>query len=83
MHSPQVPPYKIPTARDVLLVLYRSTDGPNWKNNTNWDTENVISDWDVVTVDLQGRVAELFLGSNNRRGIQRPTLRTLRFALVR
>eukprot|EP00903_Cladosiphon_okamuranus_P021997 g20224.t1 len=56
------------TDRDVLLVLYRSTDGPNWKDSTNWDTDAPLADWHGVVVNGPGRVVELCLISNNLRG---------------
>lgn len=57
-----------PTDRDVLLVLYRSTDGPRWMKRTNWDTDMVLSEWYGVEVNNQGRVVKLALGNNNLRG---------------
>ena len=62
------------TDRDVLLVLYRSTDGPNWRNNTNWGTDAALSDWYGVTANDEGRVLELELFENNLRGICRLTI---------
>ena len=59
------------TDRDVLLVFYRSTDGPNWKNNANWGTDAALSDWYGVKANGEGRVLELSLGYNNLRGIFR------------
>ncbi|CAN0300005.1 unnamed protein product, partial [Hapterophycus canaliculatus] len=57
------------TDRDVLLVLYRSNDGPKWKNNTNWGTDAALSDWYGVTANDEDRVLGLSLGGNNLRGI--------------
>ena len=59
------------TDRDVLLVLYRSTDGLKWKNNTNCGTDAALSDWYGVNANNEGRVLELSLGDNNLRGIFR------------
>lgn len=70
-----------PTDRDILLALYRSTDGDNWMRNTNWGTEADLSDWFGVDVD-QGRVVKLSLGTNNLLGIVSPALRTSPLALV-
>lgn len=58
-----------PTERDVLLVLYRLTDGPNWKTKTNWNTNADLSKWHGVEVNGQGFVAALKLGSIYLRGI--------------
>ncbi|BDD04110.1 T9SS type A sorting domain-containing protein [Aureibacter tunicatorum] len=46
----------------VLLSIYESCDGPNWKNNTNWITSN--PDWYGVTLDDRGRVVSLILNNN-------------------
>lgn len=56
------------TDRDVLLILYWSTGGANWKKNDNWDTDADVSRWHGVKVNEQGRVVELQLGGNNLRG---------------
>ena len=48
--------------RAVLVALYNATDGPNWKNNTNWLTDAPIGDWHGVEVDDAGRVVILNLG---------------------
>ena len=37
--------------RDALMALYNATDGPNWKNNTNWGTDTPVSEWYGVTVE--------------------------------
>eukprot|EP00903_Cladosiphon_okamuranus_P016271 g15004.t1 len=56
------------TDRDILVILYRSTDGPNWKNKTNWDTDGPLAERYGVAVNHQGRVVKLSLVSNNLRG---------------
>ena len=55
------------TDRDALIALYNSTDGENWNNNTNWNTEEDISTWFGVTV-ADGRVTWLRLRRNNLTG---------------
>lgn len=55
--------------RDLLLVLYRSTGGGNWKNKTNWGTDADLATWHGVEVNAQGRVLGLNLSRNNLRGI--------------
>ena len=32
------------TDRAALVALYDATDGPNWKNSTNWLTDASLSD---------------------------------------
>ncbi len=48
--------------RAALVALYNATDGPNWKNNTNWLTDAPLGDWYGVEVDNAGRVVHLDLG---------------------
>lgn len=61
------------TDRDALIALYSATDGPNWKNNHNWNTGTLLSRWygvkGVVETPTGIRVGELHLESNNLRGI--------------
>ncbi len=33
----------------TLVAFYNATDGPNWRDNTNWLTDAPISDWSGVT----------------------------------
>jgi len=56
------------TDRDILLVLYRSTGGANWKKRTNWGTDAHLRAWYGVGVNDQGRVVKLDLGQNNLEG---------------
>ncbi len=51
--------------RGVLVAIYNSTVGPNWKNNTNWLSDEPISEWYGVTVNTQGNVTQLLLAHNN------------------
>jgi hypothetical protein len=57
---------QIPSSEfNALVDLYNATDGPNWTNNTGWNTttNNVDGGWSGVTVE-NGHVTELFLGQN-------------------
>lgn len=44
----------------ILSVIYKSTNGDNWRNNTNWNSEKPFREWygletngvDVVKIDL-------------------------------
>ncbi|CAN0002774.1 unnamed protein product [Scytosiphon promiscuus] len=54
--------------REVLLVLYRSTNGPYWKEKEGWDSSADLSKWHGVGVNDQGRVVKLSLIFNNLRG---------------
>ena len=51
----------------ALAAIYLSTDGDNWVNNTNWFTEEPISDWYGVTV-TSNRVTGLNLEANQLTG---------------
>ena len=70
--------------RDILAVLYRATDGPNWSDSDNWLTGARLGRWDGVVTDNRGRVVELNLINNGLAGPLPPEvgqlahLRTLR-----
>ena len=54
--------------RLALMALYNATDGANWTNNTNWLTNEAISEWHGVVTDGEGRVERLLLGHNELSG---------------
>jgi len=45
--------------RDILVIFYKATGGPNWTNNENWLSSKPIGEWFGVTTDESGRVIEL------------------------
>ena len=50
----------VTTAQAALRVLYESTDGPNWRNDTNWLSDKPLSQWYGVSgsaTDLTLRLA--------------------------
>ena len=55
------------TDRAALVALYNATDGDNWTNNTNWLSDEPLSEWHGVTVE-NGRVTTLELSDNNLTG---------------
>lgn len=55
------------TDRDALMALYNATDGANWNQNTNWDTEQNVEQWYGVTVE-SGDVTALSLNFNQLSG---------------
>ena len=67
-----------PGARDeaALVAFYNATDGPNWRNNTNWLTDAPLDDWagvSAITTTENGRVVGecvtvLSLGNNQLSG---------------
>ncbi|CAN0469475.1 unnamed protein product [Ectocarpus sp. 8 AP-2014] len=54
--------------RAALVALFRSTDGENWKTNSNWDTDAELATWAGVEVNDEGRVVQLILSDNNLHG---------------
>ena len=66
--SPHTTQHTAPDDRAALIALYNSTNGPNWKTATIWNTHKTISTWSGVTVDGDGRVTRLYLYSKNLTG---------------
>ena len=68
--TPGNPGYE--TDRAALIALYNATDGPNWDDNTYWNTNKPIDDWFGINTDpsgLQlGRVTSLKRKNNGLRG---------------
>ena len=54
--------------RAVLVALYQSTGGPNWRSNRRWLTDAPLRDWSGVSVNADGRVVELHLPCNRLKG---------------
>ena len=60
----------------ALVAFYNATDGPNWKDNTNWLTDAPLGDWAGVSanrITVNGRVVgecvtQLWLGWNRLKG---------------
>lgn len=55
---------------DALLAIYNSTGGPNWNNQTGWNTiapgaPQSVSGWHGIQVDANGHITTLNLSSNN------------------
>ena len=63
--------------RAVLEALYDATDGPNWRDSTNWKTGAPLDEWFGVWTDDAGRVQELQLGFNRLSGQIPPALGNL------
>ena len=66
--------------RDVLLEIYRMTDGPNWRNSSGWGGSGSYCQWYGVGCRniTNGRVTVLTLKSNALQGTLPPTLWMLR-----
>ena len=57
--------------RNALIALYNATDGPNWYNNSNWNTSNPVSSWYGITVENisgQDHVTKIELRRKNLTG---------------
>ena len=64
--EPEIP--VSPVDRAALAALYNATGGANWANNANWLSDAPGNEWYGVTTNLNGRVTELDLGSNQLSG---------------
>ena len=53
--------------RAALVALYNATDGPNWRNNTNWLSDKPVSEWYGVYA-YRGPVSYLSLTDNQLKG---------------
>ena len=62
--------------QEALVALYKSTDGGNWNNNTNWLTDEPLNRWHGVSTQ-GGRVTGLHLGDGGLRGELPPELGNL------
>ena len=54
--------------RKVLEALYNATGGPDWTDNTNWLSNEPLSQWHGVFVAANGRVRWLHLSNNQLTG---------------
>ena len=63
---------------EALQALYHSTDGSNWKNDTNWLSSAPIGQWYGVQTNTEGRVFSIDLSGNGLRGEIPPKLANAR-----
>ncbi len=63
--------------RAALAALYEATNGPGWKDNTNWLTNVPTGHWYGVTTDSSGSVVELSLSANDLAGALPPQIGNL------
>jgi hypothetical protein len=54
--------------RQALVNLFLATRGECWSKKKGWLTKADIADWEGVTLNDEGKVAQLDLGENNLRG---------------
>jgi Leucine-rich repeat (LRR) protein len=59
------------TDRDVLMVIFKAANGPNWsdKAKENWGSEQPLSKWNGVKADENERVTELSITNDSVRGL--------------
>ena len=60
--------------REVLEAFYHATGGPDWLFNTNWLSDEPLSEWHGVYTNDQGRVVRIILLRNNLSGPIPPEL---------
>lgn len=61
--------------REVLVALYNATNGPAWKENAGWLSDEPLHKWSNVEIDDEtGRVTRLFLSGNGLSGRIPPEL---------
>ena len=75
--TPTPPQMQTLSEREALAALYHATDGPNWRNNTNWLSDAPLEEWDRVFTDNTGRVIGLYLNDNQLTGQIPPHLGSL------
>ena len=63
-----------PSDREVLEILYGATDGDSWTDNSNWLTDEPLSEWAGVHTNEDGQVDTLSLTDNNLAGAIPPEL---------
>lgn len=51
--------------REILIEFYKSTEGDNWTNNTNWCTDKPLSEWYGIETNENNQVTEINLTNNN------------------
>ena len=55
--------------RKILIEFYNATNGPEWKNNTNWCSEEPLSQWYGIQVNWwPGTLTGLDLRDNGLKG---------------
>ena len=77
--GPSEPLLCIPATRDrdVLVKLYNTTSGTDWKRTRNWLSEKSLNTWDGITTDEEGYVTEIFLPGEDLAGAIPPELGNL------
>ena len=78
-------PWHVPdneSDRAALVAIYQATNGPDWKNRSNWLSNRPLGAWHGVTTDRNGRVTHLELPQNRLTGQIPPELGNLNNLLL-
>ena len=67
----------VATDRAALAALYESTGGADWRDRTNWLSDEPIDDWYGVETDASGRVSGLGFADNGLTGTLLPEIGNL------
>ena len=59
---------EVSSDRAALVHFYHATDGPNWKINTNWLTNEPLEEWHGISVNSAGHVVRIRLFDNDLKG---------------
>lgn len=59
---------EVSSDRSALVHFYHALDGPNWKNNTNWLTNEPLENWHGISVNSAGHVVRIRLFDNDLKG---------------
>jgi hypothetical protein len=50
--------------REILIKLYDTCNGNNWKNNNNWNTFEPLNNWYGITTNNNGNIIKIDLNNN-------------------
>ena len=56
--------FVVSSSRDALVHLYKETSGTGWENNTNWNTNKHVCEWEGILCDQNQHVIEINLPNN-------------------
>jgi len=63
--------------REALMVIFESCGGDGWTKKLNWGSAEPLSEWEGVSVDVEGRVNVLHVTENRLRGLIPPEIGNL------
>lgn len=71
--------------RTALIDLYNATNGANWTNSTNWNTNAPVSTWhgiNTAIINGEPHIVNITLNNNNLNGIIPNSITTFEFLSV-